>query len=542
MIKFPRFILRIMVLVISLIVGLSPLCFSQEKYDIVFRGGTIIDGSAVSRVQADVATRGDRIVRIASSIPGTDAKVVIDAKGLIVAPGFICNHSHVGARIPQYPLEENFIRQGISTMLASVHGGDTPWPLKPYMDSIQMTVNVGFFAGHNWVRKQVMGLENRAPTAKELERMKEMVEQTMQDGALGLADGLEYIPAFYSSTEEVIELAKVAASYGGIYVTHMRDEGPGLLESVEETIRIAREAHIPAQINHHKAVGAPQFGWSKKTLAMIDSARASGLDIKHDLYPYIAFATGSGILFPQWSRAGGQEAFIERMADPSTRARIEKEVRASFIAQVGEDLKNVQFRRVRSDPSYNGKTLADYVTDKGQPTTLDAGIQALIDLQLVGGFSGIFYGMDEDDVKRIMQHKWAMFCTDGDPVGYGQGFPHPRSYGAFPRVLARYVREQKVLSLEEAIKKMTSMPAQQINQTERGLVKEGMYADLVVFDADKIQDLATFTDPHRFSTGIIHLIINGVPVIRNAAITGEKPGRVMKGPARPDALKHSGTK
>ena len=542
MIKFPRFILRIMVLVISLIVGLSPLCFSQEKYDIVFRGGTIIDGSAVSRVQADVATRGDRIVRIASSIPGTDAKVVIDAKGLIVAPGFICNHSHVGARIPQYPLEENFIRQGISTMLASVHGGDTPWPLKPYMDSIQMTVNVGFFAGHNWVRKQVMGLENRAPTAKELERMKEMVEQTMQDGALGLADGLEYIPAFYSSTEEVIELAKVAASYGGIYVTHMRDEGTGLLESVEETIRIAREAHIPAQINHHKAVGAPQFGWSKKTLAMIDSARASGLDIKHDLYPYIAFATGSGILFPQWSRAGGQEAFIERMADPSTRARIEKEVRASFIAQVGEDLKNVQFRRVRSDPSYNGKTLADYVTDKGQPTTLDAGIQALIDLQLVGGFSGIFYGMDEDDVKRIMQHKWAMFCTDGDPVGYGQGFPHPRSYGAFPRVLARYVREQKVLSLEEAIKKMTSMPAQQINQTERGLVKEGMYADLVVFDADKIQDLATFTDPHRFSTGIIHLIINGVPVIRNAAITGEKPGRVMKGPARPDALKHSGTK
>ena len=542
MIKFPQFFLRIMILVISLIVGLSPPCFSQEKYDIVFRGGTIVDGSGAPRFQADVAIRGDRIVRIASSIPATDAKRVVDATDLIIAPGFICNHSHVGARIPQYPLEENFIRQGISTMLASVHGGDTPWPLKPYMDSLHMTVNVGFFAGHNWARKQVMGLENRAPTQQELERMKEMVKQSMQDGALGLADGLEYIPAFYSSTEEVIELAKVAASYGGIYVTHMRDEGPGLLESVEETIRIAREAHIPTQINHHKAVGADQFGWSKKTLAMIDSARASGLDIKHDLYPYTAFATGSGILFPQWSRAGGPKAFAERLADPNTRARIEKEVRTIFLEQIGEDLQNVQFRTVRSNSSYNGRTLADYVADKGQPATLDAGVQALIDLQLAGGFSGIFYGMDEDDVKRIMRHPWAMFCTDGDPIRYGLGFPHPRSYGAFPRVLARYVREQKVLSLEEAIKKMTSMPAQQINQTERGLVKEGMYADLVVFDADKIQDLATFTDPHRFSVGIIHLIVNGVPVISNAAITGEKPGRIMKGPARPDALKHSSTK
>ncbi|MFC2169474.1 amidohydrolase family protein [Acidobacteriota bacterium] len=535
--KFQQIFLRVMVLVITLIIGLVPLCFSQKKYDIVFRGGTVVDGSGSPRFQADVAIRGDRIVRVAPSIPETEAKVAVDATGLIVAPGFICNHSHIGPSIPRFPLEENFIRQGISTMLATQHSGDVPWPLKPYMDSIKMAPNVGFFAGHNWVRRQVLGLENRAPTPQELERMKSMVEQNMLDGALGLSTGLEYVPAYYSSTEEVIELAKVAAKYGGIFVTHMRDEGPGVVQSVEETIQIAREAQIPAQINHHKAVGAPQFGLSKKTLALIDSARTSGLDIKVDLYPYIAFSTGSSILFPQWCLADGPKALAKRLTDPDTRARIEKEVRKIFLEQVGEDLRNVQFRRVRSAPSYSGRTLADYVIDNGQPATLDVGIRALIDLQLVGGFSGIFYGMDEDDVKRIMQYPWAMFDTDGDSVRYGMGFPHPRSYGAFPRVLARYVREQKVLTLEEAIRKMTSLPAQQINQTERGLVKEGMYADLAVFDADKIEDLATYTDPHRFSVGIMHLIINGVPVIRNAAITGEKPGRVLKGPARPEAVK-----
>lgn len=537
MIKLPQIFFRATAVLIALLGGLLPLCFGQEEYDIVLRGGTIVDGSGAPRFHADVAIRGDRIVRIASSIPAKDAKLAVDTTGLIVAPGFIDNHSHIGPTVPQFPLEENFIRQGISTMLATQHSGGVPWPLKPYMDSLRMAPNVGFFAGHNWIRRQVMGLENRAPTSQELERMKSMVEQNMQDGALGLTTGLEYVPAAYSSTEEVIELAKVAASYGGIFVTHMRYEGAGLLQAVEETIRIAREADIPAQINHHKAVGAAQFGLSKKTLAMIDSARASGLDIKHDLYPYIAFSTGSSILFPPWSLADGRKALAKRLADPSTRARIVKEVRTIFLDELGEDLRSVQFRRVRSDPSYNGRTLAEYVIDHGQPATLDAGIQALIDLQLAGGFSAIFYGMDEDDVKRIMQHPWAMFDTDGDPIGYGQGFPHPRSYGAFPRVLARYVREQKVLTLEEAIRKMTSLPAQQINQTERGLVKEGVYADLVVFDADKIKDLATYKDPHRFSVGIVHLIINGVPVIRNAAITGEKPGRVLKGPARPDSLK-----
>jgi N-acyl-D-aspartate/D-glutamate deacylase len=506
---------------------------TQKPYDILIRGGTVVDGTGAARFRADVAIKGDRIVRVdRSGIPADQASTVLDVGGLVVAPGFIDNHAHIATNIHEYPLAENFIRQGITTILASLHSGDQPWPLDAYAVAMKVAPNVGFFAGHSWVRRQVLGMENRAPTTQELERMKALVEQSMKQGALGLSTGLLYVPAFYAKTEEVIELAKVAARHGGIYVTHMRDEGPGLIRSVEETIRIAREAGIPAQINHHKAVGAAQFGWSRRTLAMIDSARAEGLDVKHDLYPYTASSTGSSILFPQWSLAGGSKEFAGRIADPKIRAQIETEMRSIFRERAGQNLASIQFRVVSKDTRYNGKTLADMVRDLKMPDTIESGIKVVIELQLAGGFSAIYHSMDEEDVKRILQHPWSMIETDGDPVGYGEGFPHPRSYGAFPRVLARYVRELKVLTLEEAIRKMTSAPAEQIGHRERGLIREGMYADIVVFNPGQIRDLATYTDPHRYATGVIHLLVNGVPVIRNSALTGEKPGHALKGPAR----------
>ncbi len=532
--RFHRFTRLLLWSVLMLVVSIASAWPAQRPYDILIRGGTVIDGTGAPRFRADVAIRGDRIVRVErAGISADQAALVLDAEGLIVAPGFIDNHAHIATTIHEYPLAENFLRQGITTILASLHSGDQPWPLDAYAASLRIASNVGFFAGHTWIRKQVLGLENRAPTPQELERMKELVEQSMRQGALGLSTGLLYVPAFYAETEEIIELARVAARYGGIYVTHMRDEGPGLIRSVQETIRIAREAKIPAQINHHKVVGAAQFGWSRQTLAMIDAARAEGLDITHDLYPYTASSTGSSILFPQWALAGGAQAFARRIADPQTRSRIEQEMRAIFRERAGQDLSSIQFRTVRSAPAYNGKTLADMVRDRGLPLTIESGIQVVIELQLAGGFSAIYHSMDEEDVIRIMQHPWAMFETDGDLVGYGEGFPHPRSYGAFPRVLARYVRDLKVLTLEEAIRKMTSLPAAQIGQRERGVIREGMYADIVVFDPDRIQDLATYTDPHRYPVGIVHVLVNGVPVIRHGALTGEKPGRVLKGPARP---------
>jgi N-acyl-D-amino-acid deacylase len=526
--------LRTILAIALLNCGTAVASAQQPQYDVVITGGTVIDGSGAPGFRADVAIKGDRIVRVdRNGIPAVEAALALDARGMIVAPGFIDNHAHIATNIHDYPLAENFLRQGITTILASLHSGDQPWPLDRYMAQLRVAPNVGFFAGHSWVRSTVIGLENRAPTAAELERMRSLVDSTMRQGALGLSTGLLYVPANYARTEEVIELAKVAARHGGIYVTHMRDEAAGLLESVRETIRIAREARIPAQINHHKAAGPKQFGQSRITLAMIDSARAAGVDIKHDLYPYTASSTGSSILFPQWALAGGRAEFARRIADPPTRRRIEAEMRVLLEGdRAGGDLSRIQFRVVGSNPKYNGKTLADLARDRGLETTVDNGIQLIIELQLAGGFSAIYHAMDEQDVIRILQHPYAMIETDGDPVAYGSGFPHPRSYGAFPRVLARYVRELKVISMEEAIRRMTSMAADQIGQRERGRIQEGAYADITVFDPQRIQDRATYLDPHQYSVGVEHVLINGVPVIKNASFTGERPGRVLKGPAR----------
>lgn len=501
----------------------------QQRYDLLLRGGTVVDGSGKTRFRADVAIKGDRLAKIdPAGIAAEQSAQVIDATGLTIAPGFIDSHAHVAVDLDKYPLAENFLRQGITTIMATNHSQDQPWPLDQYAATLRSAPNVGFFAGHTWTRKQVLGLEDRAPSPDELEKMKAFVEASMRHGALGLATGLEYVPAIFSDTREVIELAKVAAKYGGVYVTHLRDEGPKLIEAVQEAIRIAREANIPAQINHHKASGAAHYGWTKQTLALIDAARTAGLDVTHDVYPYTAFSTYSDIMFPAWALADGKEAFARRAADPATRRKLESEMRTIFPTMAGRDLTSVQFRVLAADERYNGRTLDDYVRGRKQASTLANGIKALIDLQLKDGFIGIFHAMDEADVVRLLRHPWAMIETDGDLIGWGEGFPHPRSYGSFPRVLARYVREQRVLTLEEAIRRMTSLPSQQMRLQERGLLREGMFADVVVFNAEKIEDHATYTDPHRFATGVAHLLVNGAVVMQNGALTGNKPGRVLR--------------
>ena len=513
---------------------LTPRAACAQSYDVLIRGGTVVDGTGAARYAADVAIAGGRIVEISrEGIDASRAARVIDAGGRIVSPGFIDNHAHVQQTIAEYPLAENFLRQGITTLIASLHSGDQPWPLDEFASSLETAPNVGFFAGHSWTRQQVLGMEDRAPTEAELEAMKALVDRSMRDGALGLSTGLLYVPANFAETEEIIELAKVAAAHGGIYVSHMRNEASGLIESVAEVIRIAAEADIPAQINHHKATGAGQWGWSERTLAMIDSANAAGLEVTHDLYPYTASSTGSSILFPQWALAGGSEAFAARVADPETRARMEDDMRRIFrIDRVGDDISRIQFRVLRSDPGYNGRTLADYAADRGLPNDVETGIDLAIELQLQGGFSAIYHSMDEADVIRIMQHPLAMIETDGDAVGYGIGYPHPRSYGSFARVLARYVRELEVLTLEEAVRKMTSMPARWLGRDDLGVIAEGMRADVAVFDPETIQDRATYTDPHQYSVGVTDLLVNGVPVILDGGLTGEKPGRWIRGPAR----------
>jgi N-acyl-D-aspartate/D-glutamate deacylase len=501
----------------------------------------VIDGTGAPRFRADVAIAGARIVKVApEGIDSSLARTVLDATGHVVAPGFIDNHAHIATTIHEHPLAENFIRQGITTIVASLHSGDQPFPIDAYARALRVAPNVAFFAGHSWIRTRVLGMDDRPPTAPELAHMEALVDSAMQQGALGLSTGLLYVPAYFATTDEVIALARVAARHGGIYVTHMRNENRGLLTSVRETIRIAREAGIPVQINHHKATGKAQWGSVVQSLALIDSANASGLDVSHDVYPYLATSTGSGILFPQDALAGGPAAFARRIADPVQRRQIVEAMRTRIPEAVSNDLRHIQFRVLPSQPEYNGRTLFDYARDRGKPNTVDAGIPLLIDLQLAGGFTAIYHSIDEADLVRILRHPRAMIETDGDPVAYGVGFPHPRSIGSFPRLLQRYVRDQKVLTLEEAIHKSTAMAAAQLGQVELGVIADGKLADVTVFDAEAIAERGDYIDPHPYPVGVRHVVISGVPVLRNAALTGERPGRWIRGPARPALAQKAG--
>lgn len=506
---------------------------SVVPYDVLIRGGTVVDGTGSARFRADVAIAGARIVKVSpEGIDAALARTVLDAAGQIVAPGFIDNHAHIATTIHEHPLAENFIRQGITTIVASLHSGDQPFPLDAYARSLRVAPNVAFFAGHSWIRTRVLGMENRAPDAGELAHMEALVDSSMQQGAVGLSTGLLYVPAYFASTEEVIALARVAARHGGIYVTHMRNENSGLLASVRETIRIAHEAGIPVQINHHKATGKAQWGLVTQSLALIDSANAAGLDVSHDVYPYLATSTHSGILFPQEALAGGPAAFARRMADPAERRAVMADMRTRIPEAVSDELRHIQFRVVPSLPAYNGRTLADLARDRGMPNTIAAGIPLLIELQLAGGFTAIYHSIDEADLVRILRHPRAMIETDGDPVAWGVGFPHPRSIGSFPRLLQRYVREQGVLTLEEAIHKSTAMAAAQLGQGELGVIAEGKYADVTVFDAETIGERGDYVNPHPYPVGVRHVLVSGVPVLRNASLTGERPGRWLRGPAR----------
>jgi N-acyl-D-aspartate/D-glutamate deacylase len=500
---------------------------SRPEYDIVFANGTIVDGLGNPRFIGDVAVKGDKIVLITDKkINPSKSDTVIDIQGKIISPGFIDSHAHIQTTIHAYPQPENFLRQGITTICASLHSGDQPYPIDTYAKSLKVAPNVAFFSGLNWTRKKVIGLENRPATNEEIDSMKYYVEQSMRQGALGFSVGQIYVPGLYSSTEEIIELSKVAAKYHGIYITHMRNEGSGLLTSIRETIRIAKEANLPAQINHFKAAGVAQFGLASKGLEIVDSARRAGIDITVDVYPYTAANTYSYILFPSWALDGGTAELAKRLNDMNLRKRIEAEMKDIIMKdETGEDLWRIQFNSIPSDTSFNGKTLEDYVKAKGYKNNLTGGIQAIIDLELKGGFLAIYHEMDEQDVINILKYPYCMIETDGDLVNPEKSiFPHPRSFGSFPRVIARYVRELKVLKLEEAIRKMTSMPANQIKQYNRGRIQEGAYADLIVFDIDGIRDKATYTDSKQFSEGIEQMLVNGVFVIKNSKLTNNTPG------------------
>ena len=520
---------------------LLPLCLLfAQAFDVILTGGRVVDGTGNPWYRADVGITGDRIAAV-GDLRAAQAKQRVNVSGLVVAPGFIDIHSHIVRNLGENPSLENVVRQGI-TFAVDGQDGSSPLPLRATMDKVigsKPVVNVGWFAGHGSIRTMAMGLVNRKSTPEELDRMRELARTAMLDGAFGLSTGLFYVPGNYASTEEVIEIAKVVGQLGGMHISHMRDEAAGVLESVRETIRIGEEGGLPTQVTHHKIIGAASWGKSAETLRLIEDARLRGVDVSVDQYPYTASHTGSAAMFPQWSLEGGSKSLVERLQAPESRSRIKTEVaRRIRDDRGGGDPKNVQFNRCGFDPSLNGKTLADATFLRGLAVTIENAAEVALDIQQKGGCSTIYHAISEPDVERILKYSGTMVASDGDAPAFGAGSPHPRSYGTFPRVLAKYVREKKVLALEDAIRRMTSLPATRLKVSDRGLLRPGMFADIVVFDSELITDRSEYANPHQYATGVRDVLVNGEFILRAATMTGARPGRIVFGPARQDTTTH----
>lgn len=502
---------------------------SADSYDIVIKGGTVYSGLDSEPKIMDVGIKADTIAHI-GKIDTSDAGQVIDAEGLVVAPGFIDMHVHL-APIFKYPDAKSLVSQGVTTALGGPDGGG-PWPFEKYLDSLDkedLGINVAYLVGHNRIRRSVMKMVERDPTPEEMEQMKQLVQEAMDAGAFGISTGLKYLPGAFSQIEEVIQLSSVAANSGGIYTSHLREEGLGLKEGVEEAIQIGQKANIPVVLTHHKVVGKPSWGESKRTLAMVDSARAQGIDVMLDQYPYDASFTSISILIPAWSRAGGQRAFIERTKDPVLKDSILKGITFNILNdRGGGNLERVQLARTPWDSSLSGKTLKFWAEREGMSPTLENGAELVLQAQLEGGGSAVFHAMDENDLQRIMKHPMTMIGSDARLTEPGDSWPHPRYYGTYPRVLGYYVRDLEILDLGQAIQKMTWLPAQRLGLKKRGQLKVGHYADITIFDRETIIDKATFLEPHQFSQGIEYVFVNGVLTMENSNFTNERGGLVLR--------------
>lgn len=502
----------------------------QPTADILIINGKIIDGTGNSWYNGNIAIKDGKILKI-SRDASISANKVIDAKGMIVAPGFIDVHTHLEGDEIRDPKATSFILDGVTTCVTG-NCGSSNVDIKKYLhwtDSLKLSINVASLIGHNDVRKAVMGRANRDATPEEMGRMKKIVEDAMKGGAVGLSTGLIYIPGTYTKTYEIIELAKVASAYKGVYASHMRDEGDSVTQAIEEALTIGREAGLPVQISHFKLSGQQNWGRSNETLGMVKNARANGLDVTIDQYPYTASSTSISTLIPDEILADGQDSIKARLSRPEVR----KEVISSMLARLKKrKLKHFSYAVVAyhaADTTYNGKSIEEINTMKGRKHKAKEEALTVIDIMINGGASAVFHGMGEEDVKQIMRYPFNMFASDATIRILNAGMPHPRGYGTNARVLGKYVREEKVITLEDAIRRMTSLPAQKFQLNDRGLLKEGFAADIVIFDEKVVTDVATFAKPHAYSKGFHFVIVNGVLTVENEKHLGVRAGRSLYG-------------
>ncbi|MEM6698844.1 MAG: D-aminoacylase [Bacteroidota bacterium] len=499
-------------------------------YDLLIKDGTVYDGTLNVPQQQDIVVQGDEIVKIKSKIKAK-AKRIIHAENLVIAPGFIDVHAHLEP-LPLMPDAESHIRQGVTTALGGPDGG-SPLRIGAYLDSLEKTgvgLNIAHLIGHNTIRTHVLGLVDRPPTSEELAQMQELVSKAMQEGAFGISTGLKYLPGAYAELDEIVALAKVTAQQNGIYTSHLREEGRGLLEAVEEAINIAAQADIRVVLTHHKAMGKPMWGTSEQTLAMVDEARAKGLDIRLDQYPYAASQTGISVLIPAWSMEGGRyDAFAKRCENPILRDSIKRGIMDILLNdRVGKDISRVQFAGFNWKPELEGKTLKDWAIQEGLEPTLENAADLVIEAQLHLGARCIYHVMEEADVRRIMQHPQTMIASDGRLSRLDKGHPHPRAYSTFPRVLGHYVREEKVLSMEQAIHKMTALPASCLDLKDRGQLRKGYKADITIFNPITVKDKGDFIRPHQYPEGIEYVIINGEITVDKGVFRFVRSGKILR--------------
>ena len=508
---------------------LLPFAATAQDCDILITNGKIIDGTGNNWYYGNIAIKNGKIFKISRDVTVL-AKKTIDAKGLIVAPGFIDVHTHLEGDEDKDPEAKSFIYDGVTTCITG-NCGSSETNIKKYLDwidSLKLSINVATLIGHNDVRKAVMGRANRDATADEMKQMDNIVDKAMRDGAVGLSTGLIYIPGTYTKTPEIVELAKIAAKYNGVYASHMRDEGDSVTQAIEEALTIGREAKIPVEISHFKLSGQQNWGRSRETVPMIEAARKEGIEVTIDQYPYTASSTSISTLIPDEILADGQDSIKARLQRPE----IKKYVINSMLARLKKrKLKHFSYAVVAyysPDTTYNGKSIEQINLMKGRKHKVKEEAQTIIDIMIGGGASAVFHGMSEEDIKRIMQYPYNMFASDATIRILNSGMPHPRGYGTNARVLAKYVRDEKVLSLEEAIRRMTSLPAQKFQLKDRGLLREGYAADIVIFDEKEVKDVSTFEKPHAYSTGFHFILVNGVLTVENGKHTGTRAGKALR--------------
>ena len=534
---------------------------SQDGYDVLIRQGRLYDGTGEPPREASIGIRGDRIAAI-GALDNATAELIVEARGLAVAPGFINMLSWADEPLLVDGRSQSDIRQGVTLevfgegssmgplnermkaeQLASQ--GDLKYPidwttLGEYLSGLErkgVSTNVASFVGATTVRIHEIGYADRPPTPEELERMKELVRQGMREGALGVGSSLIYAPAFYAKTPELIELARAARESGGMYISHMRSEGARLLEAIDELIDIARQAKVPAEIYHFKAAGRPNWEKTEAAIARIEAARTDGLRITADVYTYPAGATGLNATMPPWVQEGGFDQWVARLKDPSIRARVKREMTTptdqweNFFEGASPD--GILLSGFKSDAlkPLTGKTLGEVAKMRGKPAEDTA-----IDLVIEDGsrVEAVYFLMSEDNLRKKLRLPWVSFASDAGSLSAEGPFlksnPHPRAYGNFARWLGRYVRDEKIVPLEDAIRRLSSQPAENIGIKDRGRLAEGYFADVVVFNPAAIQDHATYEKPHQYATGVVHVFVNGTQVLKDGEHTGAKPGRVVRGP------------